>query len=154
LNNTAVADRASFFAAIAALRSPAGHNPAASWPRAAQWAAVEAALATTATGSDALEGNPNSTVAALVSVGVAPLVVTQIGCSTFDFSTDDNTTAAYWAERWELYKHQYVVSRWTWTRGITRIECASLALASASSACLVADARVTPRAMQSGTSLT
>ena len=65
-------------------------------------------------------------MAALASVGVAPLVVTQIGCSSFDFSTDDNSTAAYWAERWELYKQQYVVSRWTWTRGITRIECACL----------------------------
>ena len=83
-------------------------------------------MATTGSGSDVLEGNANNTVAALASVGVAPLVVTQIGCSSFDFSTDDNTTAAYWAERWELYKQQYVVSRWTWTRGITRIECACL----------------------------
>ena len=122
LNNTAVTNSASFVAAIAALRSPAGHSPSASWPRPAQWAAVETTLATTGSGSDALEGNTNATVAALASIGVAPLVVTQIGCSTFDFTTDDNTTSAFWAERWELYKQQYVVSRWTWTRGITRVE--------------------------------
>ena len=125
LNNTAVADRASFDAAISALRSPGGHDPAAAWPRPAQWSAVETALSTTGSSSDViLEGNPNATVAALDAAGVPPLVVTQIGCSTFDFSTDDNATAAYWAERWELYKQQYVVSRWTWLRGITKAECA------------------------------
>ena len=147
LNNTAVVDRATFVAAITVLRSAAGHDPAAPWPRAAQWASVEAALATT---DVALEGNPNATVAALTSVGVPPLVVTQISCSSFDFSTDDNATAAYWAERWELYKHQYVVSRWTWVRGIARVECASPAHKSPNRS--VADSDALPPRAQSGMS--
>ena len=46
----------------------------------------------------------------------------QIGCSTFSFSTMNNSKPNYWAERWELYKQRYAVSRWTWVRGITDIE--------------------------------
>jgi hypothetical protein len=122
LDDTPVRTSATFAAALAALRTPAGHDPAAAptFPRPPQFAAVDAILAT----ADAIDGAPAATVAALAAIGITPLVVTQIGCSSFDFTTDAPADAAYWAERWELYKHQYVLSRWTWTRGISKIECA------------------------------
>jgi hypothetical protein len=127
LDNTPVTSSATFEAAVARLRTPDGHNPArtSAFARPAQFAAVETELATSATsGADAIDGNANATVAKLARIGIAPLVVTQIGCGSFDFTTDAPTDAAYWAERWELYKHQTVLSRWAFVRGIRKIECA------------------------------
>jgi hypothetical protein len=143
LDDTPVYSSATFAAALAALRAPDGHDPsrAASFPRPPQFAAVDSILSTpAATTPDAIDGAPAATVAALASIGITPLVVTQIGCSSFDFSTDAPADAAYWAERWELYKHQYVLSRWTWVRGITKIECASRACVRATD-CVVGAAR-------------
>lgn len=48
--------------------------------------------------------------------------VPQSTCGLFSFSTFANSTGAYWAERWELYKHQYALARWAWIRGVRRIE--------------------------------
>jgi hypothetical protein len=53
---------------------------------------------------------------------VLPLLPLAVSCASFDFTTEDPTTTAYWGERWELYKHQYVLSRFTWIRGIRKIE--------------------------------
>jgi hypothetical protein len=39
-------------------------------------------------------------VASLASIGIVPLVVTQVSCASFDFTTEDPTQAAYWMERW------------------------------------------------------
>jgi hypothetical protein len=149
-----VVDLASFNAAVATLRSPAGHDisPAgvAAWTTPPLWSKVELTLATTdiSAPSEEIDGNVNATIASLASIGFVPLVVTQVSCASFDFATMDNTQAAYWGERWcarvrgalqrlcdalaepfpsarrELYKHQYILSRYTWVRGIRKIECA------------------------------
>ena len=34
----------------------------------------------------------------------------------FVFTTMDPNQPAYWQERWELYKHTYVVAGWGWAR--------------------------------------
>ncbi len=113
-------------AAVAELRSQTGRNPTnpGNYPNPAQWVAVERALATTdtATPADAIDGNPNATVAALASMGIVPLAVTQLSCKTFDFTADTPDQPGYFAERWELYKHQYVLGRWTYVRGIRKME--------------------------------
>lgn len=51
-----------------------------------------------------------------------PFVPLQTTCGLFTFASDDNSTATYWGERWELYRHQYVLARWAWTMGVRRIE--------------------------------
>ncbi len=110
LSGTAVNSQASFNAAVAQLRSVNGRSPSASgvWTNPPQWARVEAALATTddSEPSEEIDGNPNATVASLAALGIVPLAVTQIGCSSFDFTVDSPAqgAAAYWGERWELYK--------------------------------------------------
>ena len=40
----------------------------------------------------------------------------------FAFSTMDPNNPVYWAERWELFKHTYVVAGWGWKRAITKVE--------------------------------
>jgi hypothetical protein len=132
LNGVVINSAASFNAAVAQMRTPAGHNPSStSWANTPQWAAVEAALSTTdeSAAADAMDGNPNASVASLASIGIVPLAVTQISCKTFDFTVDSPAAdpVAYWGERWELYKHQYVLSRWLYVRGIRKVECASRA---------------------------
>jgi hypothetical protein len=133
LNGVVVDSLAAFNAAVALLRTPAGHdiNNAGGLAKPAQWATVEEVLATTDTSepSQEIDGNPAASVASLATINIIPLVVTQISCKTFDFtvdSPDGGNATAYFKERWELYKHQYVLSRWTYMRGIRKIECARL----------------------------
>jgi len=63
-----------------------------------------------------------NTVAAAQSVGVEPLLVFWMGCGVFSFSTLDPTNSTYWAERWELYKHQYIGARWAYNHGVRKLE--------------------------------
>ena len=163
LNGNAVTTYAQWQAAVAQLRTPAGrdYGNAYSLANPALYSQIEATLATTDTSapSEEIDGNVNATLAALASLGIVPLVVTQVSCASFDFTTDDWTASAYWGERWELYKRacfarcmsawvgrcllartysraltldfdapadQYAISRFTWTRGIRKIECACL----------------------------
>jgi hypothetical protein len=151
LTGALVSSYSDFVAAVAEVRMPAGHDPNATWSNVAHWLKVESILSTTDTSepSEEIDGNPTASIAALATLGIVPLAVTQVSCASFDFTTEDPTAAAYWAERWcaaalgasmsaqpadlhhrlllrrELYKHQYVLSRYTWLRGITKIECAA-----------------------------
>jgi hypothetical protein len=49
---------------------------------------------------------------------------TPLPCSlrsgNFVFSTMDPNNPQYWAERWELFKHTYVVAGWGWKRCVPR----------------------------------
>ena len=48
----------------------------------------------------------------LIANGIEPLLVFSLNCNQFGLVTMDPTAAAYWANRWELYKHQYIAARW------------------------------------------
>ena len=126
LNGNPVTTYAQWQAAVAQLRTPTGrdYNNAGNLVNPALYKQIEVTLATTDTSapSEEIDGNVNSTLAALATLGIVPLVVTQVSCASFDFTTDLPTDAAYWPERFELYKHQYVLSRWTYVRGIRKIE--------------------------------
>ena len=103
LNGATVTSWSDFKAAVALLRSPAGHDPAnTAWANPARFAQIEQTLATTDTSapSEEIDGNPNATIASLASLGIVPLVVTQVSCASFDFTTEDPTDWAYWKERW------------------------------------------------------
>ena len=63
-----------------------------------------------------------NTVAGAQSIGVEPLLVFWMGCGVFSFTTLDPTSSTYWAERWELYKHQYVAARWAFNHGVRKLE--------------------------------
>lgn len=151
LNGVPVTTWEQWSAAVALLRTPAGHNSTSTaWSNPARFAQIEQTLNTTddSEASEEIDGNPTSTIASLASLGIVPLVVTQISCASFDFVTEDPNQPAYWGERWcdgchgaragtarltrssrrrELYKHQYAVSLYTWKRGIRKIECACTA---------------------------
>ena len=152
LNGNPVTTYAQWQAAVAQLRTPTGrsYTNAGGLVNPALYSQIEATLATTDTSapSEEIDGNVNSTLAMLASIGIVPLVVTQVSCASFDFTTDSPTVPAYWGERWELYKHQYAISRFTWTRGVRKIECASALRVLCARQCLTA------RATQSGTSRT
>ena len=158
IDGAGVSSSATFGAAVAQLRSASGRDPRMtnSWRNPPQWASVETTLATTdvSDASSAIDGNVNSTVASLASIGIVPLVVTQVGCASFDFTVDSpaasaQAATAYWGERVELYKHQYVLSRWTFVRAIQKIEARR-------SACTAWRPRLTQRNPRNsfGTSLT
>jgi hypothetical protein len=122
LDNTAVSDITSFYAAVAALRAPHGHNPAFqnTYAYPVLWNLIESNLNTTdyTSPSSALQGNPNDYINELNKMGVPMLAVDWLTCSNYAFSTSDHTQAIYWGERWELYKHQYALSVWSYNRGI------------------------------------
>ena len=152
LNGAAVNTNTTWAVAVSQLRSSAGRDPRqeTSWTNGPVWASVENKLATSDSSapSEAIDGNPNATLASLARIGIVPLVVTQIGCSSFDFTVDSPeasapAAAAYWGERFELYKHQYVLSRWTFVRGIQKIE--------ARRTCMRRDAFLTPAAQSLST---
>ncbi len=122
LDNTAVSDITSFYAAVAALRAPHGHNPAfqTTYTYPVLWNLIESNLNTTdySSPSSALQGNPNDYINELNKMGVPMLAVDWLTCSNYAFSTSDHTQAIYWGERWELYKHQYALAVWSYKRGI------------------------------------
>ena len=126
--NTPVIDQTTFNGAVTLLRSTAGRstsNPA-NWPYPPVWNQVEVNMGTTDATSAATElvGNPADTVKQLNAAGISTLAVNWLSCTTntFVFTNTDPSTSIYWAERWELYKHQYVLAGWAWKRGISRIE--------------------------------
>ncbi len=107
LNGVVVDSLAAFNVAVALLRTPAGHdiNNAGGLVKPAQWATVEEVLSTTDTSepSQEIDGNPAASVASLATIGIIPLVVTQISCKSFDFtvdSPDGENATAYFKERW------------------------------------------------------
>ena len=108
LNGNAVTNYAQWQAAVAQLRTPAGrdYNNTYKLANPALYYQIEQTLATTDTSapSEEIDGNVNATLAALASLGIVPLVVTQVSCASFDFTTDSPSVPAYWGERWELYK--------------------------------------------------
>ena len=127
-NNATVASAANFNAAVAMLRSFNGRTTynAGGYVYPAAWNQVETNMGTTDTSSAGAElvGNPSATVKSLNAVGISTLVVNWLSCTTnaFVFTSLNPNAGAYWAERWELYKHQYVLAGWAWKRGITRTE--------------------------------
>lgn len=121
LSNAAVTSNATWWSAVSVLRTPAGHNVSnpSSFPNPPAWAKIESNLALSLV---PVSGNPNATIATLNALGVSLVAVTQLTCNTFSFSSLDQTTAVYWAERWELYKHQYALSVYFWKRGVPKFE--------------------------------
>lgn len=117
LSGAAVTNAATFEAAVSQLRTPPGHDPASVslWVNPVKWSKFSTNFATTDTsGPDTEEeGNHNATLTTLAQLlPNRPVVV--LGCSLSsirDGTVLDNTTAAYWASRWEVYKHVYAFSR-------------------------------------------
>jgi hypothetical protein len=62
LNGNLVSNWVQWQAAVALLRTPAGHDPSASWANPARWMQVEQTLAATDPTSE-IDGNPNATSA-------------------------------------------------------------------------------------------
>ena len=145
MNNGTVDSLAAFQAAVALLRTPAGRDPSnpSRFFYPPSWAVVERNMATTDTSKASYElaGNPNSTAAALSALNVSMLVVYGLTCSNYAFQATAPGQSVqfgypfppanvpyrwvrnyYFAERWELYKHQYVIAGWSWKRGIQRAE--------------------------------
>jgi hypothetical protein len=110
LNGAVVNSLARFNEAVAQLRSRTGRSPApadqARFRNPAQWDAVESVLSTTdmEEAADAIDGNPAASIATLASLGIIPLVVTQMSCKTFDFVVDspDADPETYFEERWRV----------------------------------------------------
>jgi hypothetical protein len=132
--NTPVTSQASFNAAVTLLRTGCANYPSGGrstsnpcgWQYPPAWNTVETNMASTDVSSAGSEliGNPSDTVAALTTIGVSLLAVNWMSCTTsaFVFQSLDPNSGTYWGERWELYKHQYILSGWSWKRGITRTE--------------------------------
>lgn len=51
-----------------------------------------------------------------------PLLVQWSTCAKFALTTFDPNNGTYWGERAELYRHQYLLSRWSWFHGVRKIE--------------------------------
>ena len=106
LNGAAVTSRATFTAAVADLRSPAGHsNASGTRANPVAYSVYDAALASP-TPTDPGGSSVDRTVATLWAAGIEPLVVQWAPCNQFNFTSFDATTGVYWGERWELYKQQ------------------------------------------------
>lgn len=123
LNGVAVTNLNSFQSAVNTLRSPLGRNPssASSFSNPPKWAAFDAYQTSTSAGQP--DGNSLlSEVQALQAAGIEPLLVFWLSCTTFQFSTLDQTTTTYWGEHWELYKHQFMGARWAYLRGVRKLE--------------------------------
>jgi hypothetical protein len=68
-----------------------------------------------------MTGNPADTVDRLAKLKIGVLAVEFLPCGDFEFTSMDPTSGTYWAERWELFKHTYVVAGWGWTRAVTKV---------------------------------
>ena len=88
------------------------------------WAQTDINMGTTDISYNGAEmtGNPDDTVNRLAQMGIATLGVEFLPCTNFAWTSMDPTAPAYWQERWELYKHTYVVAGWSWKRAMQKIE--------------------------------
>ena len=125
--NTAVTNLTTFNAAVAALRKSdfSGRNASnTALAYAAPWAAVYNNLQTVdnSTADTQSQGSPAANLAALGRLGVQPLAVQWLSCTILDWSSLSPSAAIYWGERWEVYKHQYVLAYWAYQNGVKRIE--------------------------------
>jgi hypothetical protein len=133
--NNLVIDNATFWGAVAMIRGPYGRKylipgqtgnagGSVTWVYPPTWAQVDINMGTTDVSYNGAEmtGNPNDTVNRLAQMGIATLGVEFLPCNNFAFTSMDPTTAGYWGERWELYKHTYVVAGWSWKRAMQKIE--------------------------------
>ena len=133
--NNPVVDLTSFNYAVANLSLPQGRqylipgqaNNAGSgvtWVYPPAWTQVDINMGTTDISYNGAEltGNPNDTVNRLAQMGIATLGVEFLPCNNFAFTSMDPNNPAYWGERWELYKHTYVVAGWSWKRAMQKIE--------------------------------
>lgn len=118
LQGTPVTNLTAFQAAVAELRSPAGHDPAqsSSFRFPVRWDKFDTKWTTTdvSNKADEQEGNHNATLATLRQIpGMSPpLVVISCGLGSVRNGTLlDNTTGDYWRSHWEVYKHFYAFSR-------------------------------------------
>lgn len=111
-----------FEAAVAQLRSVQGRTPNAAhtWANPPAWAAFAAQMNANASTPDG--GSLSATVAALVANGIETLLVFSLNCNQFSLVTMDPSNAAYWQNRWELYKHQYIAARWAYANGVRKLE--------------------------------
>ena len=99
-DGTPVSSQATWAAAVAQLRTPAGHSPASagSFQNPVQWGVLDAMLnasTTTPTGGSLL-----SAVLSLQGAGIEPLLVEWLPCSVFAFTTLDPGSPTFWAEHW------------------------------------------------------
>ena len=128
LNNSPVGNLNAFNAAVAALRKSDYSGRNASNPKgyayAAPWAGYYSNLLQidNSTSDTQAQGSPAANLAALRSLGIQPLVVHWLTCGSFAWTSLSPSDALYWGERWEVYKYQYVLATWAYTKGVARIE--------------------------------
>ena len=121
LSGYPVTSSATYSQAVSGLRSPGAHNPPASsnWPNPVRFAVYDTALAAS-TSTSATGNSVTAVVAALQANGLEPLLVQWTTCGQFAYTSYDSTNSTYWAERWELYRHQYALARWAWLHSVRR----------------------------------
>ena len=112
----------------------------ASWVYPPAWATVARNMATidVSVNSAEMTGTPDATVNLLAGLKIGVLAVEfltwcarvaarkrahrraeprlRLRSGNFVFTSMDPNQPAYWQERWELFKHQYVVAGWGWAR--------------------------------------
>ena len=124
LNGNPVNNTATFKSAVSSLRFPAARNFTAAafalLPNPPKITALATLLSGSGTGPT--DASMASTVAVMQSFGIEPLVVDWLTCGVFAFSTLNQTNGTYWAEHWELYKHQYTAAAWAYSHGVRKLE--------------------------------
>ena len=103
MNNQPVSSAATFSAAVALLRTPAGHlaSAAASYANPPRWSAFNSMMQYS-TLTKAEGQSMQAQVQQLIANGLEPLLVFWMACPVYNFTTLDSNAAAYWGERWEL----------------------------------------------------
>ena len=133
--NVAVSNNGTFWNAVSMIRSPPGRmyltpgvtnntGTGATWIYPPAWGQTDINMGTTDISYNGAEmtGNPDDTVNRLAQMGIATLGVEFLPCNNFAFTATLTSQPMYWAERWELYKHTYVVAGWSWKRSMQKIE--------------------------------
>lgn len=127
INGNTVNSYASFQTAVTALRTSYNWLPSATNSQSnagsVRWNTFQG-MQNLVNGNGGPAGN---SMAAMVSdmygIGVTPILVFWLACSTFQFSTLDVTnTSYYWQERYELYKHTYMGGVWAYLKGVYKFE--------------------------------
>jgi hypothetical protein len=123
LNGVPVTNLASFNAAVGLLRTTNGRNPNHPWVYPPVWSQIELNLNTSLTEPTKIAGgNSANSIGVLNMYGIPVLATMWLTCDNFEFASFDLMNATYWGERWELYKHQYILAIWNYNRNVTMFE--------------------------------
>jgi hypothetical protein len=118
-----VASDADLSAAVAELRTPQGRQyTSSSLANPPDWESLWSATGLTSSADSSGGLALNSVVSALRNSDISTFAVQWLKCDAFSLVSNDTAIPEYYSERYDLYRHKYMLANWAFVSGISKLE--------------------------------